>query len=647
MRVFFILAFLIRALPVGIADEGVPQTSLEQLGHIARILDLHPRFLSNNTLFGMNAPQLLARASSLWQELGRTDWNPPTISRIAVKYFAVPAGANRRAINAFRDRVILPNLSRFPLHQFRSFALDYATLAARPDSEKWLGEWLNFAPLIYDAEGQPTIEKLRDLRVRINEFWQPERRAELDSLYRDTLPNHLIPLVRNSSLTSLQEALVRRADLNQALNPLQGQGKIHSRTLHLEEVPPWVALLRGGVGFDCSSRSVPFHVLAPGVKTYFLRHGSPEGADILGYAVVAPVRIGTNTYPYVLTINGLRLGIEDSRAALHGIAADWKASELVLSDFKSNPHVVNFGPIRSAMNSGNSRPVSVTLSPEWLRIDSETIDERYPNFYQAEKISNARLAPISSLTAQLESAPDAIAISSSPSPYARHSELPLSERPAAVRAVLLLELAESETKIEMHYEDRRGNMKVRFVPDEKSIRANLSLQRELHLTDEQGKAARELSWIRTRVHYKKNDPEMLRSLAAHYPALRSMGLGGLDLPTSLDTQAKMLTALRQYQPAVETEDAWNRIYQELSGKLSREIDHAIEEENFDRLSELFHAGYELPLIHERVQAARAHPRRGIRIVAEQTVHRNRSTLGWWATLPVALCRLLLAQFGTW
>lgn len=220
--------------------------------------------------------------------------------------------------------------------------------------------------------------------------------GELESLFSDLFKNHLgVPL--KSSIYSKLADEVERDFIDKTV--LAGFTKIESGTakasqIYLEEVPKAMALLRGGIGFDCSMMSVPFYPLLDSVHVYWIRKNMNANDPPRGYLLLAEIVVGSEIVPYIITINGVTLSAQDGRTALLAAVSQYKTRRVLVHSAAATS-VVNRDDMEKALFQKENRgqPIVVQMPEGWDTIDQAT-QYRYEPYYQSSRLAPALLVSL-------------------------------------------------------------------------------------------------------------------------------------------------------------------------------------------------------------------------------------------------------------
>ncbi len=186
-------------------------------------------------------------------------------------------------------------------------------------------------------------------------------------------------VINNFAIRFVEPRLVLRTNDGTPIKP---------QKMSLEEVPPMIATIRAAVGLDCSLKSVGYHALLPGAKTYWVRLGHKITDQIVGYVFVMPVIYKGKSIPFVITINGPGLRATHVKPLLDGMSALWKSDQLALPfDEDLDGGAMNDGAIIDTIKAEsltkNQRASAAT--DLWVQLDSY-LDENpstmsFENYY--------------------------------------------------------------------------------------------------------------------------------------------------------------------------------------------------------------------------------------------------------------------------
>jgi hypothetical protein len=307
------------------------------------------------------------------------------------------AGASSSYTNFRYDEAAVERLRELIRADLKAFgqqplAGDFSA-ALRTLSASRFKRFLRLAPLFY-GDDRGLISDRQDIGAITA--------AELDSLYRDRYPGHLretvVAFLKERGDAELQrlfnshESQFIQRDVQSTLTmraTVPNQGKIHKASI--EEVPPLIALFRSPFGGDCSMATVPYYPLIRGVKVYWIRKNDVFSTQPDGYALVVPVIYEGRTLPYVVTINGPRLGTANVRIALDLIAKDWNVRDIIVTDVERNPLVMNTEAVKKGFAFEGSESVEVALPPAWDRVTQMLNARGAGSYYDGQKLKSARL----------------------------------------------------------------------------------------------------------------------------------------------------------------------------------------------------------------------------------------------------------------
>ncbi len=415
MRRLFFFFTLLTALNWGnvLAAEPDLQSIEGRLDFISVLIENHPESVRSNLQFNRSVfdtatpipgvtAQLGKESNPLWQE-EQTRW-------ISQYLGSEDARFDLSALEALRER-LLADLGKL------SEILSPTSLKA--DSEKLKGlsyregkldqslyksqlqRLLRLAPFLYDHTG-----KVAD-PLPLSGHWEKVRatllsldRGTLEDSYHSLYRQHLKPLVaslaQNPGQSVLSQASAHvenqfiKRDLTKALTPTNPKGEaVSRRRISIETTPPSMAVYRGCHGGDCSIVAVPYFPLSKGTKTYIIRKGSDHSAKPDGYALVTPAEVNGKKLPYIVTVNGARLGEEDVRQVTLLIAKDWNSTRLLRPDFLKNHSTVNTGEIKKGFEAIHSAPAQAKLSKSWRKLAQSS--DGTNGYYDPESLKFARV----------------------------------------------------------------------------------------------------------------------------------------------------------------------------------------------------------------------------------------------------------------
>ena len=207
---------------------------------------------------------------------------------------------------------------------------------------------------------------------------------ELNEYIVDTLPHHTIPDIRkhisaqhlesfDRIVSELDETHLQPLNEYFQLQPSNSESDSTEVNLHIEEVPPIIALLRGVYGGDCSMESVLHYVLLPNTKTFFI-HREARAAPI-GYILLVEAEVNGNTQPIFITANG--------NAAT---SAEFRSAALAINQAYGNTNTAYVTKSSLVTNTENAK-VGFWSKQIGSRIDSRLIDTPPPGWDYIDEYS--------------------------------------------------------------------------------------------------------------------------------------------------------------------------------------------------------------------------------------------------------------------
>jgi hypothetical protein len=383
-------------VPVGIATSAELwspnfETLDGNLEYHQALLRRHPDIMSTNLAFNHNPLSLVKRVPMVLRLLGDNAASMTVINEplIKVQYSSLGEFGFNAAAMAEVKKTLLNDIKTIS-SELEGFGKPINGIATDSRTISNRAAWLRLIPFLYDSDGQSIYSNPNDIVPEI-ELLTP---SELDNRYGDLFKNHQTKYLPHNKLVT--------AALNQFRN--QFEKKIHAavtpthkvksagmrntlKSLTLEKVPAAMSIQRGTWGGDCSGTTVPYYSLVKDTDTYWIHKGS----DISGYALVSKVKMGDQTLPYIITINGGTLDVSDTRAVIEGVSHLYQSNgKVILPDVEKTPHFVNTGPIGAGMTYEKTDRVSIQMPKGWDEVSK--FQDRHgggQNYYKASYMTEA------------------------------------------------------------------------------------------------------------------------------------------------------------------------------------------------------------------------------------------------------------------
>lgn len=378
-------------------EEWTPDLSTMEgrLQFLGSMFQAHPEFTSRTNSYLANPIQTLANAQTLANDMGEEannfQINPERLFG-ATFSTADDIGYSDERVQSFKAS-LLSDLEKIADLETNGLVDDLDSLSSDSDLAKRL---LRLAPILYDGDGKPKQDKVVIDTVR--SLVEGMDSAQLDDLYTDTLVNHQLPIVEsnsskyrslNNTIQSFKNNFIAK-DLNTAFTMVSSNGRAAKvRTITLQKIPTAVSLFRGCIGGDCSMQTVNFYSLPKGTDVFWIRKGTDPSSFPDGYVLVTEAKKGSKTIPYVVTVNGKSLGVEDTRMVLKLIAEARGSSELLVSDMTKNSHVMNTTPVRNGFRFGSGQQVEVEMTEGWNHVSNSKQRGSGTNYYRPSSLQNA------------------------------------------------------------------------------------------------------------------------------------------------------------------------------------------------------------------------------------------------------------------
>ncbi len=394
----------------------------DRLKLLVSLLDRHPNIVTANLSFKRSLIETYAHIAELQKHLGNHgasfETTPPTIGR--ARYVATgEAQYNVEAIKKFLEGRVedVQNLELLDggdlATQIRAFKRDPRDRKADGSVDekafiKKVRKLLQIVPFVFNSDGKPQFASwMRDREGIITQI-RAGTPQDLENRYGDLLKEHLEKQIDAISqekglgqVKIIYENLRNQflgKDLKSALTPISRDGGVaEERTLSVETVPAWVAIVRGCYGGDCSILSVPYYALVKGAKAHFIRKSHDLSEQPSGYGFSVPVEVNGKNAPYSLTINGVTLTQVDVEIAERLIAEDYGTSDVVLPDFKAHRNLVNTDAARTGLTMSKRKAVKVKFPPGWAIVDAYMKEHQvsgYTNYYLGSSVEDAYLSTL-------------------------------------------------------------------------------------------------------------------------------------------------------------------------------------------------------------------------------------------------------------
>lgn len=374
MRVL-ILLFSIVSMFDAVAEEGWSidyRASSDVVDVLASANQRHPGFLRSAVRYRADLGQLFARAGRLREYLKSGTERAGEIKPSPIRRIDVAGGPELSydSESVARLRAKLRELRNELGGERTNLVADLAR-TANPRA------LLQLAPLLYDETGHATDP------VDI----QSVEPGVLETLYFDLWPEHLLPLIADKPLAlEVQEGFIGQI-VRPALAKHETGEVAPASAVYLEEVPKPFALLRGGIGFDCSMSTVPLYVLLDSVRVFWIRKSANPKEHPRGYVLLAEVDLDGRKVPYVITVNGSTLSAREGRAAVL-LATQGYAGDEILAPTDAVKHIVNRPEMREAVfqSTKRGRPVAIEMPAGWSEVDKVSKE-----YYRTDVLKRAKL----------------------------------------------------------------------------------------------------------------------------------------------------------------------------------------------------------------------------------------------------------------
>lgn len=353
----------------------------------------HSGFLKSLVRYKANVVRLLRDAGHIQAQLGALASNAATITAAPIFGLSWSDGRSADYDEHAIDRVKLELKSRLSKLQQEN---PYLRLTSLNEDLQRLGDprlLLEVSALLYNEDGQAISGQSTSPFSTAIESMAGLSPGALETLFSDLFKNHLKPTLtsfRNSRLAEeVERSFINQTVLAALIRVETGTTKLSQ--IYLEEVPKTVALLRGGIGFDCSMMSVPFYVLLDSVHVYWIRKSKNPKDSPRGYLLLAEILLGDEIVPYVITVNGETLSAQDGRAAILAAVSKYKTGKLLVHSAAAT-NVVNRDDMESALFQKENRgqPVTVQMPDGWDHIDRVT-QYGYQRYYESSRLAPALL----------------------------------------------------------------------------------------------------------------------------------------------------------------------------------------------------------------------------------------------------------------
>lgn len=358
----------------------------------------HPGYLRSQIRYKANVFHLFKDATSLINRLGElasrvNDVTESTIIGLSWSDESQKKDYNRVAVEAAKAE-LLTRLSQLET-LYPNLKLDNLENDLKKIAHPRL--LMEVSALLYTADGRPVMPLVSKPFAGAKEALVEMPPGQIEILYSDLFRIHLEPLMKfavNSKLIENVEKEFVSGTILSKLTKVESKGAEKSSQIYLEEVPKNIALLRGGIGFDCSMLSVPFYVLLDSVHVYWIRKSKNPKDHPRGYILLAEIELNGKIVPYVITINGETLSTLDGRAALLAAIAKYRSKE-VLVHSPAATGVVNRSDMEASLFQHEARgtPIRVQMPKGWDLID-EVTQYQYAKYYHAERLAPALLVAL-------------------------------------------------------------------------------------------------------------------------------------------------------------------------------------------------------------------------------------------------------------
>ncbi len=378
-------------------------TTEERLNFLATLYKEHPHFPTANNASLVDPFKVLNRAMNLINELGD---NAHSIEIIPANVKGVTYtnsssfSYDEKAIEEFKKEI---NNSIDKLEgeipSFSNVRNDFTEISQK--NEKLVDDFLKISPLIYNFENIAVIEEFNSQTLK--EKIASLEAADIDNLYDDLLKNHIMPDIQEISKGQLIQKV--QSFINQFINKTvkktlvvkSSDGKsLKTTTLTLQKAPTLVGLFRGCAGSDCSMSTVATYVMDKDADVYWIRKSSDLSQKPDGYVIVTKAKYNGRQYPYIVTVNGKKLGVEDTKVIHSLIAKEYSSNNLILTDVSKNSWTMNTNQVRQGFNYPESQSIEADLSEGWKRVSSSANRGEGTNYYAPEKLKTAKFVNIES-----------------------------------------------------------------------------------------------------------------------------------------------------------------------------------------------------------------------------------------------------------
>ncbi|MEN7551183.1 hypothetical protein AAG747_24915 [Rapidithrix thailandica] len=389
------------------------ETTKDKLSAVGALLNRHPYLPIENLRFNRNFVELIMKSAEVKEAL-QEDGHPLTVEalpRIGASFFEKQNTdydqdkvnvAHQELDRAFNLVVELLDNScsnvKDDLYKLQQVTKEKNRTGYNKVFKKNLISFAKIAPLLYDAEGNALSGHLS-----FDPNLYPPR--ELENIYCDFFSAHLAPVLihfaNNKGFGTLHHTV--SYILNQfipkvitpAIQRYSSENEIVSkRTISLEQVPPAYTPLRGALAGDCSMVSVPFYGMIKDSYCFWIRKSQDFDEKPSGYVYLITTEVHGKILPYVFTVNGPTLTVEDVQATLHLLAHHFDSKQLLIADLEYNSFWINTLAVRTAYDSLGGVPTEVDLPKGWGKIAALSQSNYYPDYYHEQNARHAKLTEI-------------------------------------------------------------------------------------------------------------------------------------------------------------------------------------------------------------------------------------------------------------